>query len=235
MKKIKISKRNGKYRLVYVPSKFQKKYLRKLLSKLEEIVLLTCNECNHGFMPQKSAVTNALQHVNKEYSLCFDLENFFDSVNRQHLTGKIPDYILDVVLVDGAPRQGLPTSPAVANIAASEMDEKILELIPDEVVYTRYADDLTFSFDNADLITLLKEKIPKIVESCAFKINEKKTHLQKARQGRRIITGIAVDNDLHPTRKSRRKLRAALHQGNKWSANGHQEWCNLNLPRYYEN
>ena len=231
MKIIKISKRNGKYRLVYVPSPKQKQIFRRLLKPLEEIAFLKCHSCVHGFMVGRSPVTNAVQHINKNYTLSFDIENFFDSVNKAHLIGLIPESIIDKVLINGSPKQGLPTSPVVCNIAATKFDKAILSLIADSnIVYTRYADDLTFSFDDQNYVNVLKLEIPKILKRFDFSVNTKKTKLQLAKNGRRIITGIAVDSDIYPTRKTKRKLRAAIHNGNQQKIRGLQEWNDLKMP-----
>jgi hypothetical protein len=153
----------------------------------------------------------------------------------------VPDYVLGnenlkkACFPDGAARQGLPTSPALANIAARNLDNEILKLrgsgrFGKLFVYTRYADDLTFSFDNIYLAETLMKKVPQIVESQGFRINPTKTKLQWAGAGRRMITGVAVDKTIHVPREIKRRIRAAKHQNNKKQINGLSEWAKLKLP-----
>lgn len=192
------------------------------------------NNVSHGFMLGKSPVTNAKAHIGHEYTLSFDLTDFFDTVNEAHLKGKLSEEELKLVFVDGAPRQGLPTSPPVANLAASDMDKAILKWRDKnkfQFIYTRYADDLTFSYDDVTLTEVLKKEIPIIVKRCNFKLNESKTKFQSNKGGYRIITGIAVGDELRPTRYIRRKLRAAIHQNNYFCAQGLQEWMKLKEPK----
>lgn len=233
MRTVSIPKKNGKMRLIYVPSESEKSTLRSMVGQLGRKAARACpeNVC-HGFVRGRSPVTNALAHVGHAFTTCFDLKDFFDSVTEQHLQGKLKEYELKAVLVDGAPRQGLPTSPAVANLAASDMDKAIIKFRSKygiQFIYTRYADDLSFSYDDPQLTKTLLDVIPTIVSRSGFKINPDKTRTMSARNGRRIITGIAVDDDIHPTRRVKRRLRAALHQQTK-SALGLQEWCKLKPP-----
>ena len=119
--------------------------------------------------------------------------------------------------MDASPIQGLPASPVIANLAAFKMDLDILALnktgrLGTAFVYTRYCDDLTFSFDTEGVGKMLEIEIPKIVEKHRFVINPDKTHWQCSDAGRRIITGVSVGNDIRMTRKTRRRIRAARHQ-----------------------
>jgi hypothetical protein len=139
---------------------------------------------------------------------------------------------------DGAARQGLPTSPAIANLAACPMDkiiDKHIKSRSENIVYTRYADDMCLSFDNHDTHKYLITVIRDAVSSCGFEINERKTRLQSSSAGRRIITGVGVDSDgLYPTRALKRKLRAAIHQQHKNSARGLAEVTKLKVPRQWD-
>lgn len=148
---------------------------------------------------------------------------------------------ITIIAADGVcARQGLPTSPALANLAAAPMDAKILALrarrgrFHMDFVYTRYADDMAFSYDEERIGTMLKATIPEIVESFGFKLNDRKTKLQSAKCGRRIITGIAVsDTGVHAPRHMRRRLRAARHQRNTAEARGLAEWLRLQMPKAF--
>ena len=214
---LKIAKkgRPGEFRTIYAPRVDQMVILRTMAGKLTTKAQHACPENVHGFMRHRSPITNAQAHIGHAYSLCFDLENFFESVTPERVQGKLSQEELALVFVDGAARQGLPTSPAVANLAFGGADKAILKWIAKagkNIVYTRYADDLSFSFDDPALIPAIKKSVEEIVTRSGFKINDRKTSLQSATSGRRIICGVAVDDHaIYPTRASKRRLRAAEH------------------------
>ncbi|MGB9887874.1 MAG: reverse transcriptase family protein [Moorellales bacterium] len=232
---VSIPKGDGRKRTIYVPSEAERQQLRELLPDLNLRVERAAGEVIHGFVPGRSPVTNALQHVGRTYTVTMDLEDFFDHVTAEKLRGKLPAEVLGRVLVDGAARQGLPTSPAVANIAAMDMDKAILRWIErtgKQIVYTRYADDLAFSFDDPELLNILPARIKQIVNGCGFRLNPAKVRVYYAGAGRRIICGVAVGEDgIYPTREAKRRLRAARHQGRDGAARGLEEWCKLKPPR----
>ncbi|BAF60648.1 retron-type reverse transcriptase [Pelotomaculum thermopropionicum SI] len=235
MKILKIPKKNGKYRTIYAPDAEEKRALRGIVGILNQKCQHVCDPAAvHGFMPLKSPVTNALAHVGRKYTVSFDLEDFFDTVTPEKASKCLTKEQKELVFVDGAARQGLPTSPAVANLAATDMDRAILKWIEKSgksVVYTRYADDLAFSFDDPELIPVIQKKVPEIIRRSGFRVNTDKTTVQAAVAGRRIICGVAVDDEgVHPTREVKRRLRAAKHQGNELEAAGLEEWCKLKVP-----
>jgi hypothetical protein len=237
MRTVSIPKKTpGKYRTIYIPSREEMSVLRSIAGDLEKKSRQFCpNDVIHGFTRQRSPVTNAQAHIGYQYTLCFDLSDFFDTVTSTQLIGKLSLQELDTVLVDGSPRQGLPTSPAVANIAAADMDHAILKWKnkhKHDVVYTRYADDMAFSYNDTTLTSALKVTIPQIASRCGFKINNSKTHFMDAKRGRRIITGISVGEDsIYPTRRTKRRLRSAQHQHKTNVVIGLSEWCKLKMPR----
>lgn len=223
---VRIPKGKGRFRTIYIPDEELKNYCN---SKLQQIVGIArkCDIHNvqHGFTPGRSPVTNALCHVGWEYTMCFDLEDFFDTVTIEKLSSwcnnnsyDFDSKIVNMLMPDGAARQGLPTSPAIANMVASGMDYEIVSTLQWKgrmlnLVYTRYADDMTFSFNNPDLIKTLGSKVPEIAEKWGFKINARKTHTQWAGAGYRMITGVAVGpTGIHCPRNIKRRLRAARHQ-----------------------
>ena len=234
-RQIKIRKRRGEYRTIYVPSPEYKYQLRQIAGKLESKARALDKEgISHGFTRFKSPITNAAAHVGREFTLSIDLKDFFDHVTPEKLKGKLSKSEIELVVENGAARQGLPTSPAVANIAFSPTDAAIIKWIKInnmDIIYTRYADDMTFSFDAPKFEIKLLAALRNIIGRAGFKINDRKTKLQRAIDGRRVVTGIAVDKDgVHPTRKMKRKLRAALHQKNVDEARGLSEWCQCKQP-----
>lgn len=236
MHKLEIPKKNGSFRTIYAPNRNEKIALKALCPELElKARKMDTKNISHAFSKKKNVVTNATPHIGHSVTMSFDLKDFFDSVSAVKAARFIDIEKYKICFVEGAARQGLPTSPAIANICASVIDKAILNFIDKkakQIIYTRYADDLTFSFDDESYIETLKKTIPEIVNRCGFVVNKAKTHVQHSAQGFRNVCGISVaDNELKPTREVKRKLRAALHQKNEASAKGLAEWCKLKTPK----
>lgn len=231
---IKIPKKTkGQFREIAIPDMDEKNMFRQYVSKLNEKSKKLCADSVHGFVPGRSPVTNAQAHIGKQYSLSFDLSNFFDTVKPCHLQGRLTKDEIRTLMPNDRAYQGLPTSPAIANLAAIDMDKAIIKKIRDfDIVYTRYADDLTFSFNDFQLIENLKKEVTQIVRRCQFIINDKKTRLQDARYGNRIITGISVSQTgIAVTRKCKKRIRAAAYQNSVNSLKGLKEWAKLKVPQ----
>lgn len=241
MKVLRIPKKNGTYREVCVPCLPLKRRLRSMLPRLAALVKSADKwDVIHGFMPGRSPVTNAKQHVGFEHTVSMDLKDFFDRVD-DHKT-RIQHYKRYLklipkgafVLVNGCKRytkQGLPTAPPIANLFAVSLDNELCKRFSVlGIRYTRYADDLTFSFNDPQLCNTVIESVTGICHIFGLPVNENKTKVMHSHQGRRIITGIAVDDDVHPTREMKRRLRAAKHQGRTMQAMGLEEWCRLKEP-----
>jgi retron-type reverse transcriptase len=84
--------------------------------------------------------------------------------------------------------------------------------------YSRYADDLTYSWDNP----FRKENIQKIkaiIEGYGFSINRDKFRIQPYTT-RQTVTGLTVNEKVNLNRRYYRKLRAILHD---WRENGIEE------------
>lgn len=244
----KIPKKSGGFRTIAIPNGPLKRRLRVELPKLKVLAKRVCDpEIVHGFTENKSVVTNAKKHVGKKFTLIMDIEDFFDNTTKtkyriaqQSLISPpylpLPDFFYIKVnpAIENSELyspQGYPTSPVIANISFSPVDTEIKKILPKEYVYTRYADDLAISGDSIDVLQRLRKKIPEIVELHGYKIKESKTRILFAKAGRRKICGVMVDEDgIYPSRKSKRKLRAALHQKKIRQAKGLEEWNKLREP-----
>ncbi|HZK82460.1 MAG TPA: reverse transcriptase family protein, partial [Humisphaera sp.] len=108
--------------------------------------------------------------------------------------------------------QGAPTSPALANLAAGRLDRRLFGIATSAgAVYTRYADDLTFSGD-ADLARSRK-RIETLVAVVAheegFALNHRKTRMMRAGV-RQHITGVVVNVRPNIRRAEFDRLKAIL-------------------------
>lgn len=216
-----ISKGNGKYRNIFAPNEELKAKQNQLLLELYKV---QPHPCNHGFIPSRSIVTNASHHVGRKYVLSMDIKSFFPSTTTEKvekiLTSFFPDQIqnLPVFIYKNHLPQGAPTSPYLANFALWNFDIWLTEYCESiDAVYTRYADDITISFDEASVPDLLKS-INQKLNAQNYYLAFKKTHLAP-RWRRQKVTGIIVNEKLNIPVEIRNNLRAYNHliRNNKFS------------------
>ena len=123
---------------------------------------------------------------------------------------KLPD---GRVIWPGALPQGAPTSPAIANLVARRLDARLTGLAQKVgAVYTRYADDMTFSFALTPGIPVGRFCwwVDGICQQEGFVENvAKRKVLRRGNQQR--VTGVVVNSGLFVPRKARRRFRAILH------------------------
>lgn len=120
--------------------------------------------------------------------------------------------------------QGAPTSPALTNALCLRMDRRLSGLARKlGWRYTRYADDLTFSRPagaaGKPRTGLLIGGVGRIVEAEGFTVHPDKTHVARA-GARQQVTGLVVNGEQDPRvpRRTRRQLRAALHNATQGKA-----------------
>lgn len=233
-----VPKRSGGYRVLYAPKpklKAAQRWLhREILSKT------SASEPAHGFVQTRSIHTNAAPHAGKDIVVTLDIQDFFPTITYRRVRGifqslgygeevAIPLAMLCTVkpaekvrkFVGGQRHrmlpQGAPTSPALANLACRHLDARLAGLAAKfGCAYTRYADDLTFSGDEA-FEKSLKRFMPllhQIVKNEGFRVKKGKTHFAR-RGARQQVTGLVVNDGPRVPRRYRRELRAILHNARK--------------------
>lgn len=199
----------------------------------------------HGFVVARSIVTNARMHRGKRYVLGVDLQDFFPSIHFGRVRGMFiaPPYNLSeevaVVLAQVCCfrtrlPQGAPTSPAISNMICAKMDSQLLRLAEKHrCIYTRYADDLTFSTSVGTFPAALAridpqtgrvevgEQLAEVINGNSFVVNADKVRL-RSRYERQEVTGVITnsatpDVQLNVDRHYIRQVRAMLHD---WAVNG---------------
>jgi len=197
----------------------------------------------HGFVYERSIVSNAVMHMGREYVLNVDLMDFFPSINMGRVYGmfkskpyRLPEKVAGVLAklctFDNQLPQGAPSSPIVSNMICARLDGELHRLASSyDCRYTRYADDLTFSTDRPKFpkaLALSKSSAipirPKaeigtdlnaVIEANGFKVNPKKVWLQPA-NARQCVTGLTVNEFPNVSRKYVSQIRAMLYAWDKY-------------------
>jgi RNA-directed DNA polymerase len=235
-----IPKRSGGERLIHAP----KQRLKAIQRKLHELLVsrLPASSAAHGFRSGRSVATNARPHVSKAVVIKLDLKDCFPSIHFGRVRGLLValgyGYSVATTLavlmtepprqpaeIDGklvyvpvGPRscvQGAPTSPGLCNAILLRLDRRLAGLARKyNFIYTRYADDLTFSGDDTTKIKLMITLTAKIVREEGFTLNRQKTRVLR-RSRRQMVTGVVVNSSAGMSRRDRRRLRAEIHQLSK--------------------
>lgn len=229
-KKFKIPKRDGTSRTVAQPAREVKAIQRLLVKKLA----LPVHSAATAYKAGSSIKINAKCHISNNFLLKMDFRNFFPSIYfediAKHIERVLPGtYDLEVrELIARActwtsnrkpPLRlciGAPSSPAISNSILYEFDTLLSGITAEKgVVYTRYADDLTFSASEKNVL----EKFPKLVlglindlEYPRLKVNQSKT-VFASKAGNRTVTGITLNSvdELSVGRDRKRLISAMYH------------------------
>ena len=245
-----IPKKTGGTRRISAPMPRLKAAQRWVLDHVLGRVAL--HDAAHGFRAERSIVTNARPHVGAGIVLNLDLKDFFPTLEYRRIRGmfrglgygeaaatifalltsepEIDEVELDgqtFYVANGVRRlpQGAPTSPAITNIVCRRMDARLAGAAAKlGFVYTRYADDLTFSGPATGDPHAMLAAVRFITTAEGFAEHPKKTRV--LRRGRRQeVTGVVVNQQLGVDRATLRRFRALLFQigkdgpaGKSWGA-----------------
>ena len=236
-----ISKRNGTKRSIEAPSPVLLVLQRKLLQVLEAVYEPRAPV--HGFVRARSILTNASLHVRRAWVLNIDLADFFPSIHFGRVRGifrakpfLLPDpvaiAIAQLTCSQGRLPQGAPTSPIISNIICAKMDGELRRFASEQgAVYTRYADDITFSVrrrgfpqaiaaiaepEPGTFSVALSKSLVAIVENNGFQVNDAKVRIQPWKRSQRV-PGLVVNQRPNVPRRFIRRTRAMLHA---WEQHG---------------
>ena len=239
-----IPKRDGTDRKICAPKKqlkwVQKQILKHILSKVLP------HPAAHGFVSGRSTVSNATPHVGAEIVVKFDLKDFFPTMHYFRVMGlfasigypvgncmfgteddsnQIAPVLARLCCYTPNPKlwgsatlpQGAPTSPAISNLVCRRLDARLAGLAEaNKGTYTRYADDLTFSFASAERVKLGRFRwwVDQVCQQEGFTVNQKKFRVIRDSQ-RQVVTGLVVNDAVRVPRELRRELRAIVHNCEK--------------------
>ena len=164
----------------------------------------------HGSIKGKDNISNAKAHKGKKYKFELDLKDYYPSISIVRVNDTfrlmgfpayIASYLTRLTTYKGHLPQGAPTSSVICNLVFLETDANISDYcLKNDITYTRYIDDLTFS-SHSELRSHTLSLIQKIVAD-GFRINRKKTKLKK---GPAVITGVVTRNNVLDVTKEFKK------------------------------
>lgn len=230
-----IPKKSGGARTISAPNR-NLKYILKLINIALQCLYTPMPQA-HGFIPGRSIVTNAANHIKKKYVYNIDLENFFPSVEFKRVWGvlsmltqtklhkEVARVIASLCCHDGVLPQGAPTSPTISNLICIRLDKQFYFLSKKMgFTYTRYADDITIS-SNKDIFTNdFKSLVEEMIQKESFELNMAKERLQvnnvkkgkKSYRQQQTVTGIVVNSRTTVNKSYVRNLQATIHNWEKY-------------------
>lgn len=239
-----IPKKNGAKRRILAPTDKLKTIQARIANLLSK--LYTPREPVKAFLEGTSIVANARPHCRKKYVFNVDLENFFGTITFARVRGMLiakpyslsPEtatVIAHLTTVNSILPQGAPSSPILSNMLCASLDRDLYSLAKrHRSVYTRYADDITFSFYcpidfvPAELVdwseangranhyfSQVGYELASAIERHGFKVNQSKVRLQGPHE-RRIVTGLVTNQKPNVPRTYIRKTAALIHSIEKY-------------------
>ena len=240
-----IPRRDGSERWIDSPKRALKYVQRLLHESLTRIY--GPHPLVHGFRFGRSIITNAERHTGSRYVLNLDLEDFFPSITRRRIYGRLTSEpyslhskVANLIAALATNRhsrlpQGSPSSPVIANILAANLDKDLAKLCSRlRCRYTRYADDITISVSRGEMPpaiarypnaqgtgqVILGDDLVEVIEKSGFRVNHRKSRLQSY-WTRQMCTGLVVNGaKVSPPRAYIRRLRSLM---DHWRKGGWQD------------
>ena len=233
----KIPKKDGGDREIKAPVSRLKELQRRLADLLQQCfeelygTAIYGRALAHGFRIDHSIITNANNHRKKQYVFNVDLKDFFPSINFGRVRGlfiksadfqlnpKVATVIAQIACHSNELPQGSPLSPVVSNLIGHILDIRLVRLAKRaKCVYSRYADDITFSTRAKDFPVLIAKQestgtwvpsdiLDAAINRAGFAVNTRKISMQY-RTHRQTVTGLVVNREANIRASYYRQARA---------------------------
>ncbi len=185
-----------------------------------------------AYVKGKKLKENARFHKKRKVVITYDVQNFFHSIKKEVVeklflelgySELLANLLSKLLTLRGGLPQGAPTSPYLSNIIMSGFDKAIGEYCKkNNLFYTRYADDLSFS-SNIDIEEdHLYDFVNTEMSKLKLTLNKQKTHVMKSSQ-RQIVTGIIVNEKIQVPREFKKEIRKDVYFIKKFGFESHLE------------
>ena len=225
-----IQKKNGGTRKIEHPARklklLQRWVARKVFSRLP------IHPCASAYIKGRNIRENALAHAGHKFLLKLDFQEFFPSLKdgdvdellRKHIeviSGVLAESdfqkVCRIVCRRGSLVIGAPSSPIVSNTLMYEFDSAVWKFCKEAgVSYTRYADDLTFSTSESDVLSGVHQRVKSIIEGLGspnLSFNSDKTHHSSTKHRMRV-TGLVLTSQggVSVGRLQKRRIRSMVYR-----------------------
>lgn len=217
--KEKYIKRKNKVRKIIT---YNDESVREKHSQINRILneKLMFSKFSKAYIKGTSIFYNAKSHMYNDIFICIDIKRFFNNIDHKILLqtlyyelNKTEENVIKygrvelkkLIEVCSISSKGLPlgliTSPALANIYLKEFDNilygKLKKLQLNNVIYTRYADDLTISFkyieDYLSIKDVIINEVSKLLKRYRLEMNDKKERIINLNKSNHVrITGVSI-------------------------------------------
>lgn len=232
-KRYSIPKKSGGMRSIAQPAK-ETKVIQGLLVE-DWFSQLPVHECAAAYTQGSSIKANAERHRQNSYIAKFDFLNFFGSITESDLVKHFSYFlcekmseqsIKDIARVSCVRDRltaklalsiGAPSSPVLSNAIMYHFDLAVNSWCSERnIVYSRYADDLTFSTSEKGSTSEVEKHILEALEVIPYprlQLNHEKTVYASKKKQRRI-TGLVISNDNQVSlgRDKKRLISAMIHR-----------------------
>lgn len=228
-----IPKRSGGRRVIAQPAR-ETKYLQNWLVN-NYLLKLPIHNCAMAYKKNVGIKQNASAHRKNKYLIKLDFSNFFPSItisdliehfSRHQINDWTKEDIKSIARICCIRNKasdtlalsiGAPSSPPLSNTIMYEFDCLVSEWCNQhDIVYTRYADDLTFSTNIQGKTSLVEAQIKIALSQISYpklSLNDKKT-VQLSNKHKRMVTGVVINNEKEISlgRERKRIISSMIHK-----------------------
>lgn len=225
-----IPKRNGDMRKIAHPSR-ELKAVQRWITKVI-VNRLPVHDAATAYRKGSGIRENAERHRTTKYTNRYDFSNFFPSFKRHSVQSFIQDEAARFgIVLNGADAEfvgkivsrydrltiGAPSSPAITNAMMFEFDQRMFDYCTrNELIYTRYADDIFVSSYEPDKLSNLDYRIAEAKRGLAhlnLRLNRRKT-VFLSKKYRRTITGVIItpQHELSIGRNRKREIKSLIYR-----------------------
>lgn len=194
-----------------------------------------------AYVPHRKLKENTKYHTRQKVVISFDVQNFFPSINLEAISkifinigySKKNSYLLAKLccLDDNLP-QGAPTSPYLSNLYMFSFDDNIMRYCHEKgIIYTRYADDITFSSKSDIDIKTLTEFIKDELKKKKLSLNPAKSKVMY-KSDAQIVTGVVINERMRLPKKKRQELRQEMYYVITRGLENHINFIKCNKKNY---